>query len=168
MRRDEHVGFENLFREHCAGVRGYALRRVGADLADEVVSEVFVVAWRRFADVPSDALPWLLGCARRVIANQRRSASRQRALSVRLAQVRPVQVSDELGSGGRLRRALSMLSERDREVLMLIAWEDLSAAGAAQVLGCSERAFAMRLHRARRRLAGELDKQGVSHETNAR
>jgi RNA polymerase sigma-70 factor (ECF subfamily) len=51
---------------------------------------------------------------------------------------------------------------------MLVAWEDLSPADAARVIGCSERAFAMRLHRARRRLGAELDKRSVSHEATAR
>jgi RNA polymerase sigma factor (sigma-70 family) len=160
--KESHRRFENLFREHSASVRGYARRRVPADLADEVVSEVFVVAWRRLAEVPQDALPWLLGCARRVIANQRRSVSRQRALSERLQRVRPAEAAQISESTGHLRQALAALSERDREVLMLTAWEELAPADAALVLSCSERAFAMRLHRARRRLAAELDKQAVA------
>jgi RNA polymerase sigma-70 factor (ECF subfamily) len=168
MTADRRARFERLFREHCPSVRGYARRRVGVDLADEVVSDVFVVVWRRLDEIPEDALPWLLGCARRAIANQRRGSGRRHALSERLRQARPAEAVDEISSGGELRRALSMLGERDREVLMLIAWEDISPAEAAVVLGCSPRAFAMRLHRARRRLAAQLDKQKVSRETTAR
>jgi RNA polymerase sigma-70 factor (ECF subfamily) len=149
----------------CVATRGDGSART---LPTRLSSEVFVVAWRRIAEVPEDALPWLLGCARRVIANQRRGAGRRQALTERLCQVHPLEGSDSSGPGRRLRQALSALSERDREVLMLVAWEDLSPADAARVIGCSERAFAMRLHRARRRLGAELDKRSVSHEATAR
>ena len=156
MTASERARFESLFLAHCPEVRSYARRRVGPDVADDVVADVFVVVWRRLEEVPKDALPWLLGCARRVIANQRRSTRRRDALVERL---RTVGVSDDeqpIGGSGELRRALATLSESDREVLMLIAWEGLRPAQAAMVVGCSERAFAMRLHRARRRLAAEL------------
>jgi RNA polymerase sigma-70 factor (ECF subfamily) len=69
-------GFESLFRDHYAAVRGYALRRAPRDMAPDVVAETFLVAWRRLDDVPADALPWLYGVARRVLANARRSADR--------------------------------------------------------------------------------------------
>ena len=117
-----------------------------------------MVAWRRLDDVPEDALPWLLGCARRVIANQRRTTRRRDALVERLRTVGVSHDEEAIGSSGELRRALGALSESDREVLMLIAWEGLKPAQAAIVVGCTERAFAMRLHRARRRLAGELER----------
>jgi RNA polymerase sigma-70 factor (ECF subfamily) len=68
--------FEGLFRDNYAAVRGYALRRAPRDMAQDVVAETFLVAWRRLDDVPADALPWLYGVARRVLANQRRSADR--------------------------------------------------------------------------------------------
>jgi RNA polymerase sigma-70 factor, ECF subfamily len=58
-----------LFEAHADAVRAYALRRIDASAADDTVSEVFVVACRRLDEVPGDALPWLLACARRVIAN---------------------------------------------------------------------------------------------------
>jgi RNA polymerase sigma-70 factor (ECF subfamily) len=156
---------EALFGEHARAVRAYALRRVDAATADDVVSEVFVVACRRLQDVPSDdALPWLLGCARRVLANQQRGGRRRAALSRRLqtdaADARehaPVASPD-----GVLARALDRLSARDRELLMLIAWEELDPVSAARVLGCSRGALAVRLHRARRRLADALVREQES------
>ena len=76
---------------------------------------MFVVACRRLDDVPVDALPWLLACARRMLANQRRGAERQRAVVARLAS------AGSLGLGGGepgsdlLLRALAQRGERDRE-----------------------------------------------------
>jgi len=148
---------ESLFREHAAAVRAYALRRIDPAAADDVVSEVFVVASRRAGEVPADALPWLLACARRLIANHRRSSARRAALLNRVRTLRPPAQAEPVESTGRVTRGLARLSESDREVLMLIAWEGLDPERAARVLGCSRSAFAMRLHRARKRLAAALE-----------
>jgi RNA polymerase sigma-70 factor (ECF subfamily) len=147
---------ESLFREHAAAVRAYARRRIDPTAADDVVSDVFVVASRRAGEVPADALPWLLACARRLIANHRRSSARRAALLSRVRTVRPAVETEPVESTGRVTRGLAQLSESDREVLMLIAWEGLDPERAARVLGCSRSAFAMRLHRARKRLAAAL------------
>jgi RNA polymerase sigma-70 factor (ECF subfamily) len=150
-------GLEALFAAHAGSVRAYARRRIDAATADDTVSEVFVIAWRRLEEVPEDALPWLLGCARRVLANQRRSTRRGEALTRRLegasAPAGWTGVSD-----GPLALALAELGERDREILLLICWEGLEPAQAARVLGCSRNALAVRLHRARRRLAIALER----------
>lgn len=160
---------ESLFNAHAGAVRAYARRRIDADAADDTVSEVFAVAWRRLEDVPDDALPWLLGCARNVIAHQHRRGQRDVALAGRLqaAVDRPVVATVRADGDDRLRRALAQLSERDRELLMLIAWEGLQPAQAAQVLGCSRNALAVRLHRARRRLATALRRAESIHCTAA-
>ncbi|MBG0567354.1 sigma factor [Actinoplanes aureus] len=73
--------FNRLWHEHAAAVLAYARRRVDEAQADEVVAETFVVAWRRLAEVPVAARPWLFGVARRVSANQRRSERRWDALA---------------------------------------------------------------------------------------
>jgi RNA polymerase sigma-70 factor, ECF subfamily len=152
--------FESLFREHYAAVRGYALRRAPRDMAPDVVAETFLVAWRRLDDVPADPLPWLYGVARRVLANARRSADRGLALERRLATAAvPARLGDpgeRVGDTEIVRAALARLSERDRETLMLVAWDGLSSARAARAAGCTRAAFAVRLHRARARLAAEL------------
>jgi len=153
---DRRVRLEGLFSEHSAAVRAYARRRVAAEAADDVVSDVFVVAWRRLEKVPADALPWLLACAQRIIANQRRSTRRQAALFDRLSHERIGPPHAHADGAPALGEALAALSAGDREVLMLVAWEGLEPARAAAVLGCSRRAFAMRLHRARRRLAAAM------------
>jgi RNA polymerase sigma factor (sigma-70 family) len=156
--------FESLFREHYPAVRGYALRRTSPDAAQDAVAETFLVAWRRLEDVPDDALPWLFGVARRVLANQRRSAGRSAALTDRLGATAADTGSHEEGvdEADALRSALARLSEQDREALMLVAWHGLSGVRAARAAGCTRAAFAVRLHRARKRLAdhlAELDPQ---------
>ena len=159
--RDER--FEGLFRENYPAVRAYALRRTSGDAAQDVVSETFLVAWRRLDEVPADALPWLYGVARRVLANRRRTADRSAALEERLASVaprdNPRDPGDSAGDAEILRIALGRLSEPSREALMLVAWHGLSGARAARAAGCTRAAFAVRLHRARARLAAELAAQ---------
>lgn len=159
---------EALYREHADAVHAYARRRIDAASADDTVSEVFAIAWRRLDRVPDPARPWLLACARRVLANQRRGQRRAGALRSRLAAGRmPALPVDE--GDGRLRRALNQLRPRDREVLLLVAWEELEPAEAAAALGCSQGTLAVRLHRARRRLEAALaGLEDPSAETNAK
>src|SRR6516164_5746133 len=82
---EERNAFERLFRGHHLAVHRYALRRVGERAADDVVAETFLVAWRRHEEIVGDPLPWLLGVARRVCANQLRASVRQASLGRRLA-----------------------------------------------------------------------------------
>jgi RNA polymerase sigma-70 factor (ECF subfamily) len=147
---------EALFAEHGQAVRAYVLRRIDPSTADDIVSDVFVVAFRRLDEIPDDALPWLLATARRVLANHRRSTGRREALTAELSLLHASRWHDEMAGGPELLGALAGLSERDREVLLLVAWEDLDPASAAAALGCSRATFAVRLHRARRRLAAAM------------
>jgi RNA polymerase sigma-70 factor (ECF subfamily) len=149
------VRLAKLFHEHAAAVRGYALRRTDPQTADDVVSEVFLVACRRLEDVPDDPLPWLIGCARRVLANQRRGDRRRGALAERLTS-EPDPAAPEPAGDETLSIAFASLRPADREILALVAWEGLEGARAARALGCSRGTFAVRLHRARRRLAAAL------------
>ena len=148
---------EVLFRQHADAVHAYALRRSDRATADDTVGEVFAIACRRLHEVPDASLPWLLACARRVLANQRRSVRRVSTLRSRLATSAALRVSTE-EDDGLLRLALNQLSERDREVLLLTAWEGLGPAETATVMGCSRGAALTRLHRARKRLQATLDR----------
>ncbi len=128
-------------------------------MADDVVADVFVIAWRRLEEVPEDPLPWLLGVARRVLGNRRRGERRMAALLDRLTSEQLAGRGDELVSadhGSAVLRALHSLTDRDQEVLLLVAWDGLDRQQAAAVLGVSTGAFAVRLHRARRRLVRAL------------
>jgi RNA polymerase sigma-70 factor (ECF subfamily) len=152
----DRARFERLFADHHAAVTGYARRRASSALADDVVAETFVVAWRRIAEVPDDARPWLLAVARRVLMTQRRAESRRLALVERLAHNASQPPHDAARADGQLGAALATLSPLDREALMLVAWEGLSAADAARVMETSHAAMRVRLHRARKRLARAL------------
>lgn len=159
IKTTRHERFERLFRQHGDTVYRYALRR-DPDAAEDVVAEAFLVAWRRLEDVPSDAeLPWLLGVARRTHANVRRSARRQTALARRLEREAGGSGEPFVGGGdARLHAALACLPARDQEVLTLVAWDGLDHTGVAQAMGCSRANVAVRLHRARKRLARELER----------
>ena len=145
---------EALWHDWHRHVLAYALRRADPATAEDVVAETFVIAWRRSGDVPDPPLPWLLGVARRVLANMRRSERRRRALAERLRGQPAPDVATEVD--GRALAALATLRERDREALLLHAWDGLDHAGAGTVMGCSAATFAVRLHRARERFAAAL------------
>jgi RNA polymerase sigma factor (sigma-70 family) len=138
-------------------VRRYVWRR-NPGIVDDVVSETFLVAWRRLEDVPAAARPWLIAVARNVSLNVRRGVRRQQAVVERLVATEPgAESQGHEPQAEVVRSALARLSDRDREVLLLAAWDDLNRSEIAQVLGCSEPNVSLRLHRARRRFAAAVD-----------
>jgi RNA polymerase sigma-70 factor, ECF subfamily len=155
--------FAQLYRRFHRPVRDFCRRRVASDLVDDAVAETFLTAWRRLNDVPAgaEALVWLYGVAYRVIGHQRRSTARRRRLENRLRSVvsRPASAADEsIINGAEYRLVLTAaarLGDSDAEVLRLTAWERLSVAEVAAVLGIDPNAAKQRLHRARRNLGRE-------------
>jgi DNA-directed RNA polymerase specialized sigma24 family protein len=142
--------FEQIYAEHHWAVRAYVRRRAPESVVDDVVSDTFLVCLRKIDRVPAEPLPWLYAVAGKTLANERR----RRARVVRGHEVlagEPAPVGD-----GALAAAFNALSDRDREVLRLVAWEGLSLADAATVLGCSAVACRVRYHRAKSRLASRL------------
>lgn len=158
---DRKAAFRTIYEQHYGSVLGFVLRRHAREGAEDVVQETFLVAWRRFVDLPEAPLPWLYGTARKVLANRRRGETRTGALKAKIAATGEDEESRPAvwaAVGGRtVRTALAGLPEADREILVLIAWEGLSPAEAATVLGCSGAAARARLFRARRRFARALD-----------
>jgi RNA polymerase sigma-70 factor (ECF subfamily) len=156
---DEHTArFERLFRAHYATVAGYVGRRAEPAQQDDLVNEVFLVAWRRFDQVPQNPRPWLLAVARNVLGTHIRGARRVRALKERLASVEVEWVTpDQPLTGGDVADALSALRPDDCEALMLVNWEGLRPSEAALVLGESPATFRVRLHRARTRFRALLE-----------
>lgn len=159
--------FETYFRDHYPAVLAFAIRRLpDRGSAEDAAAETFAVAWRRRDLIPEQPLPWLFAIAIRVIANQRRSGKRRRRLGDRLEQessyLPDPEPVDLLHRRDSFAAAFERLSEGDREVLRLIAWDGLASEEAASVLGCSGTAFRVRLHRARRRLAKHLEAAGHS------
>ncbi len=156
---ERRLRLEAMFEEYAPRILDYARHR-GATLveAEDVVSEVFIVLTRRLDEAPAEVLPWLYGVARKVLGNQMRSKRRRLALEKRIEEqvvwahssnsnAPSIGASDAL-----IRQALSMLPAKDREVLLLVAWDELSYKEAAQSLGCTSMAFAQALRRARQHL----------------
>jgi len=158
--------FAAAYREHYWAVSRYVARRLDGRTSEveEVVAEVFTVAWRRRTDLPAAPLPWLYGVARNCLANAVRGYGRRRRLVDRLGNDESahgrqiVDSPDAETPGGWVHDALALLSEADQEVLRLTAWEELGIDEVAVALGCGRRAASMRLHRARRRLRAEIDR----------
>jgi RNA polymerase sigma-70 factor (ECF subfamily) len=157
--------FEAAYRELYEPICGYALRRVREpEDAAEAIAETFATLWRRFDRCPQGAelRPWLFGVARRVIANQRRGERRRTALGERLAaNVDPAARPHPDETPSELARAFATLSESDRELLSLVAWEGLTREELAVALGTNRAAVRLRLHRARKRLRDALPQTQV-------
>ncbi|MGP3920165.1 RNA polymerase sigma factor [Nonomuraea sp. 10N515B] len=168
MGDDRKDRFEAVYTQTYEHILGYAMRRCDSpeDAAD-VVAETFAIAWRRVDALPSggEARLWLYGIARNVLANHRRGQHRRQARHVALdadiadLYARSPESDIELST---ITRALRELSEDDRELISLVAWEGLDRAQIASVLGCSRNAVRIRLHRARKRLSKALALAGVS------
>jgi RNA polymerase sigma factor (sigma-70 family) len=159
--------FAALFDRHAPVIYRYLASRAGRAAADDLTAETFLVAFRRRASYDlacADALPWLYGVATRVLAQHRREDARQ--LRIRLAAIPDL---DEPGHGervagdvtagalrGALADALAELPTGDRDVVLLIAWEQLSYDEVARALEIPVGTVRSRLNRARTRLRGAL------------
>jgi RNA polymerase sigma-70 factor (ECF subfamily) len=142
--------FEQIYTEHADAVRAYVRRRAPEAIVDDVVADVFVVCLRRLDEVPREPLPWLYAVARKTLANERRRLARRAPAEADVGH-EPEPVGDSV-----LAAAFAELSDADREVLRLVAWEGVSLRDAARVLECSSVACRVRYHRAKSRLAARL------------
>jgi RNA polymerase sigma-70 factor (ECF subfamily) len=131
-------------------VWAFAARRVGSSAAEDVTAETFLIAWRKLDSLPSEPLPWLYKVARNVLLRRNVTDAREHHTRTALALQRPADAAAEHDAG--LWGAWTSLSAGDREVLALIAWEELRVRDAARVLGIAPAVFSVRLYRARRRL----------------
>jgi RNA polymerase sigma-70 factor (ECF subfamily) len=159
-----HVGdtrFAELYTRCYRPIWDYCRRRVGAEAIDDAVADTFLIVWRRLDEVPAGeaALVWTYGVAYRVIGHQWRSTARRRRLEDMLGSLvsRPIAAADEsAGAADECRlvvAALARLGDTDAEMLRLVAWEQLSVADVAAVLGIEPDAARQRLRRARLNLA---------------
>ncbi|MCC6830757.1 MAG: sigma-70 family RNA polymerase sigma factor [Thermoleophilia bacterium] len=154
--------FDAMYTEHARAVEAYARRRVPPDAVEDVVAETFVVAWRKFREMPDEPRAWLLGIAHNIAWRHRRGETRRRSLVERLiAEPPPIQPNVPTVDN-RVLRALAQLPRRDRELVMLVCWEGYSAAEAASITHSTHVAARARLHRARRRLRRLLDEPSTS------
>lgn len=164
-RDQRELRFRSLYQANYRPVQAYAVNRIGpTDDVPDIVAEVFTTAWRRLADIPpppGDRF-WLYGTARRIIARRYRSASRRRNLLGRLAEQYPrLQPLPPVGNPlqEQMLAALRELKPSEREALLLVHWEQLTYAEAAETLGCSVNAVGIRVHKAKARLRELLSSQ---------
>jgi RNA polymerase sigma factor (sigma-70 family) len=150
--------FHRLYETGRGRVVAYAMRRtLNSEDAADVVAETFAIAWKRLETVPEDEqeVPWLYTVARNVIANRaRRNSTRSavvRQLACELATSSPAMEELDPERLAAL-SALDQLSDEDREILMLVAWDGLTSQELSWVLSCSPTAARIRLYRARARL----------------
>ncbi|MFB8229884.1 RNA polymerase sigma factor [Cellulosimicrobium sp. NPDC055967] len=159
---------DRLYRDHARSVYRCAATRLSPQDAEDVVCEVFVVAWRRITEVPPYELGWLLRVTRNVMANHLRAGSRRAALARRVTGVLPASVPDHAGDvvgQDAAERLLAQLPVRDQEVLRLLVLEDLSVPELAEALGCRPNTASVRVRRAKERLArlyAELDRSAAT------
>jgi RNA polymerase sigma factor (sigma-70 family) len=153
--------FAAVFDRYYPEIHGYAARRLGRGLADDVAAETFLVAFDRreaYDLARPDARPWLYGIASNLIARHRRAELRQYRAMARAGLAEAADGHAERVAGrvdaealrGRLAAALAEVRDRDRDVLLLVAWAQLSCEEAAQALGIPAGTARSRLHRARR------------------
>jgi RNA polymerase sigma-70 factor, ECF subfamily len=155
---DRRERFESLAAEVYEPLQRYVRRRIHRDAADDIVAETMLTLWRRLDVVPPDArLLWAYGVARRHLANQRRAAGRRARLASRIEAEPTSTFETDHPYDAELQAALSDLSDTDRELLRLWAWERLEPAEMGPVLGITANAAAIRLHRAKKKLGRNLE-----------
>lgn len=166
--RERGERFTTIFETYHSQVVAYISRRVSSAAIDDAVADVFAAAWRDLDRLDGDPLIWLYGIGRHAVSNQWRAAQRRARLTDRLRlNDRGVagDPAEHVGWQESFEAAFAALSEAEREVLRLVAWEGLSRAEAAAVLGCSVAACKVRLHRARRRLRALLNLEANTDPT---
>lgn len=162
--------FERITRDELLEpLRRFLARRTDPATADDVLAETLLVCWRRFDELPGDAvLPWAFGVARNCLANARRSAHRQERVAAKVATIDPPrEATDSPGTrDDALHEALDRLRDDEAELLRLWAWEQLTPAEIATVLDVTPNAVSIRLLRAREKLRAEIGKieAGAGHE----
>ena len=177
MTEDE---FRAVFDSLYPDILSYAGRRTDPSTAEDVVAETFFVVWRRWPDAPEtedekqSLRAWTFGVARKMLSNAQRAKFRASKLDTVLKAAVfagvPV-VEPDHGPMVDARQAATAvflkLPPREQELLQMVAWEGLSIDEVAEVLDTSKTAIAMRLVRARRRLAALMRAGGLATDDDA-
>jgi RNA polymerase sigma factor (sigma-70 family) len=166
----EPEAFAGLYDRHASHIHRYVTRRLGSSLADDVTGETFLAAFqrrRRYDLGRPDARPWLYGIAANVIGKYRRTELRMLQAFARtgadpVAESYADRADARLSAAAvqqQLAAALASLSSGDRDVLLLIAWADLSYEEVAHALAIPAGTVRSRLHRARKKVREALGGQ---------
>lgn len=157
--REPRELFVEVFEATYVDVVRFAARRIDPGRAEDIAAEAFAVAWRRLDALPLElgqARAWLFGIARKLLLAHHRQANGMLL----------VQLADEVGVDGHeesvagiadLAAAWQRLQPVHQESISLTAWDGLTGAEAAAVLGISPVAYRIRLTRARKALRALLD-----------
>lgn len=164
----DEMRFREAFDDYFDAVTRYCLRRLPQSNANDAAASVFVVAWRKIAEMPEgdETLPWLYGVARNEVRTFRRSLRRSAALRVKLSGqpyypvAGPEAVVVRNDDQAQLIGAFKTLGSADQEILRLRAYENLSVNQIAVVLGCSSEAAKKRCSRATKRLREAVERSG--------
>lgn len=168
----EPAMFSDIFDRHHSELYRYLCRQVGADLAGDLAAETFVTAFARRGSYrldSKDARPWLYGIAHNLLRNHQRQQRRRLAAYVRHGALPAADAAaeaqfamadaraDSVTDNARLTQILARMPERDREVLQLFVWAEMSYAEVAEALGIPVGTVRSRLNRARRALRALLE-----------
>lgn len=168
---ERRVVVDQWFRLYAGRVLPYLLHRTDPQTAQDVLQEVFVTAFTKVDHVPDPPIGWLFGTARRLLANRYRGNRRHDALIDRLldevGQIEAALEADRYDLKLAFAQTMATLSASDREVLTLTGWYGLTPTEAAAALDCSSSAYAVRLHRARKRLGAALEEAGYHGDSPA-
>ena len=163
--------FAALFDSHFAELHRYLSRRVGPDKADELASDAFVIAFERrdrLDHAGKGARPWLFGIASNLLLHHWRSERRQLRAYARTG-IDPIAQDslhavdarvDAAAAAPSLAAAIARLAPRDREVLLLFAWADLTYSEIGEALGVPTGTVRSRLSRARRQVRERIGASG--------
>lgn len=155
---DRAPAFTALYRKHYNAVRRFASWRCEPADLDDVVADVFLVAWRRFDELDTSWVrAWLFGTVKKVLSDHRRSRAQRARYVDHLVALRPAEHTN-LDTGDLsvedldvLKAGLRKVSEEDQEVLVLSAWYEMTAAEIAVAVSITKNNATVRLHRARTR-----------------
>jgi RNA polymerase sigma factor (sigma-70 family) len=161
--------FAAVFDRHAAHIHRYLARRLGKDAADDLVAETFLIAFgkrEQYDAKYSDARPWLYGIATNLVGQRRRVEVREYRLRDAVGPQPAVESHAERvaaqvtaqAMNGLLATALAEISQGDRDVLLLIAWEGLSYDEVAAALAIPIGTVRSRLNRARKKVRHVLGK----------
>lgn len=158
---EDPAAFGEVFIRHAPRIHRHVARRVGQAIADDIISETFLIAFERrsrYDQTYANCAPWLFGIATNLISRHRVHEARTYKLLERTASREATEEDHHLAivqldaqlEVSRLAGSLGKLKQRDRDVLLLFAWEDLSYEQIAAALGIPVGTVRSRLNRARR------------------
>jgi RNA polymerase sigma-70 factor (ECF subfamily) len=152
----DEEAFVEVVQRHERAVGAYLARRVGRELAEDLLGEVWVAAYSSRASYDRsfpDARPWLFGVAHNTLRRHWRSRRAEEPLPD-VTDLAPgwdpwAAVDDRVAAESVLRRALALLGPQQREIVTLVAWEDLTVADAGRAIGIPPGTARRVLHEAR-------------------